>query len=259
MISTLVRGALGRRGTGYRFPTYPSARETPDFAKLGLPSRELPESFSLREYVVEVLDQGPTNSCVAQAIAQAMRIQRAFRDEPAPLYSPLFFYFNGRARTGDERFDDGTYVASTFDGILDKGMTEEKYWPFNSWKVNRRPSWNAYRMAADSSQIKGWYRVYDDDADALLLAIKSAVHAGRPVVAGWRVNKTFLDDRGPAVVENPSGSMAGGHAMVVTGWDGDNIEVLSSWSSRWRDGGYVLLSPDYAARCTEATVLDLRS
>lgn len=256
MIPTLWRSVLGRRGLGYRPGV--TAAHPPDFAKLGLPARELPEHFSLREYVPLVLDQGPTNSCVAQAIVQAMRIQHAFRDEPAPLYSSLFVYFNGRARTGDERFDDGSYIAANFDGIYKHGLSAEQYWPFNSWKVNRRPAVNAYRMAADGAHVKGWYRIYDD-ADGLLLAMKAAVFAGRPVVAGWRVNKAFLENRGPEIVESPSGPMAGGHALVVTGWDGDNIEVLSSWSSQWRNGGYVLLTPDYAARCTEATVLDLRS
>ena len=253
-----LRSALGHRGLGF-LPEREKDQRTRDFDRLGLISTGVAPSYSLRHSVQSVLNQLGTESCVSNAITQAVTMRQFLIGEPCPLGSRLYHYFNGRAYSGDETHDLGMYLLNGFKA-LKLGLPNEKYWPFDPWKVNRRPPWNASRMALGTAPklMKGYYRISSGLSRAeRALAVKAALASERPVIGGWAVDRAFTKDAGPLLVDTPTGDLAGNHAMVVTDYDSNSYELLSSWGDTWRDHGFVRVTEDYLLTSLELYVLDL--
>lgn len=241
-----MTGAHGHRGLGYLRDPH-DARDWP-LERLALGAAP-PPAASLRANVDTVLDQGPTQSCVAHAWVQALRIGDHIDKRQSPeLASRLFVYFNARAMHGGEHQDAGTYLRTCAQGLVRFGRPGEHLWPFDVRHVNDRPSWKSYRAAYDWRGPRGYYRIASGD----LNAVRVAVAAGKPVVFGMDVDMAFLADDGALVIGPAEGAPVGGHAMCVVGYDGENFEIVNSWGTAWRDQGFARLT---AARMETATDL----
>ena len=48
----------------------------------------------------------------------------------------------------------------------------------------------------------------------------------------------------------------GGHAMCVVGYDGDNFEIVNSWGTGWRNGGFAWLTSGRLATATDLWAVD---
>ncbi len=244
------RNALSRRrGRGYLADSLDS-RDF-DFDKMGFGSGELPAEVSLRSHVKYVLDQRSTNSCVANAICNAIAIadSKQFGIESPLLVSRLFAYYNARAYHGAQGRDFGTYLRYCIKGLTKFGMPNEEEHPFSVLRVNRRPSWNSYRKAFDRRGPSGYYRIFDVQASRLS-AIKASLNNGHPVCFGTGIDNAFFKASGSHVVERPrTADIVGGHAMVWVGYrnknGGDQFLTLNSWGRGYRDGGFFWMTDDY--------------
>lgn len=248
---TLVQRLLRRRGTGYL--SDPADHRDRDFDGLGLSRAQLP-GVSLRPHVLSVLDQGPTNSCVAQSVAQALRIQSSVNGSPEALRSRSAIYWNSRAYHGATRRDRGTHIRHAIKALQKFGAPSEGVWPFVPNQVNKRPPPAAYQNGFDARGVRGYYRIFDA-GEAKLLAVKAALAAGRPVVAGWMIDRAFMDDDGPSIITPPVGPIVGGHAMVIIGYTGDFFEIVNSWGG-WRDGGFARFTSEFVARAIDVWAID---
>ncbi|MBN2196388.1 MAG: C1 family peptidase [Polyangiaceae bacterium] len=220
--------------------------------RLGL-GAAAPVSASLRGHVDAVLDQGPTQSCVAHAWAQALTIGDRIDGQSLPtLASVLFLYFNSRAWHDEEEIDAGTYLRTCAQGLVRFGRAPDRLWPFDVARVNTRPSWKAYRAAFDLRGPRGYYRIANGD----LASVRRALAAGKPVVFGMAVEAAFVDDRGPLVIGDAQGPAIGGHAMCVVGYNGDNFEIVNSWGTGWRNGGFAWLTSGRLATATDLWAVD---
>lgn len=214
----------------------------------------LPISATLRPFVVKVLDQLATESCVANAVAQAVRTSLAYRGIDEALVSRLFLYFNARAWHGDERADGGTYLRTCIKGLSRFGAPSEDDWPFFPEHVNDHPPWNAYRLGYDFRGVRGYFRIFDDDD--VLTQVRAAIATGKPVVAGWRVDESILDPEGPSLIDVPTGEIIGGHAMAIVGYEGDYFTLCNSWGPTWRDSGFVQCTSDFILAGSDRWVID---
>jgi len=203
-------------------------------------------SYSLRPYVAEVLDQSITQSCVANSVAQAIRIvQTRALGQPARLLSRLFAYFNARAFEGEQRVDEGTFIRDAMRGIAKFGFCPESEWAFDPGEVNTQPPWNAYRSAADQRMVTGYYKITSSGSQRLE-DVKRAISSGYPVVFGTQVTEAFTEFVGKKVFDAPGigEPIAGGHAMVLCEYDDVSLRGPNSWSSGWGDGGWFAFKPE---------------
>ena len=228
---------------GYR----PDPPKTTDF-----PASELlaaapppPPSASLKHLVVEVLDQGAHSSCVAHAILQAVRCSHRAQGIAQPeLGSRLFGYYLSRAYHHDTANDSGTYLRLFFQALNKFGFCPESIWPYDK-DFSDMPPQSAFRAAFDQASPTVYRRIDATGADRLD-AIKRAIAGGFPVCFGTDVDSAFCSNQLAEPVRPPTANIAGGHAMMVGGYDGDTFEVVNSWGS-WGDAGWVKLSGDYLA------------
>jgi C1A family cysteine protease len=238
------------RGFGY-IPDAPDSRDQ-HFAKLGL-HKALPASFSLRDLVVDVLDQGDTSKCVAHSFAQALRIADKIAGVPSPqLSSRDYLYYNSLAFDGGGFVDQGTQLRSCARGLSKFGRPPESACPFKHDPLVERPSWEAYREGFDHRGPSAYLRVTG------LTEIKQALAASKPVVGGASVGNSIFDASATGIYDpSPSEPSIGGHAMTVVGYDEHSFLLCNSWGSSFADGGFFRVSPRFMASFTDCWSLHL--
>jgi C1A family cysteine protease len=249
-VRTLARSVLGRKGTGWRAPLPEHVNPRRDLDKLGVPSSDLPSSYSLKQWS-SVLDQGPTESCVVHAWTQAHRGAEWMRNKngpPPPLRSRLFGYYNSRAIHGEQKIDGGTYTSTCVAAAARLGCPPEVEWPFSTRAVNKQPSVNSYRLAHDLKKFESPYRIFEE-GHSRFDAVKSALAADYMVIFGTRIDSAFKSRVGPTRIGVPAGPYVGGHAMCIVGYDNDSrtVEVINSWGTGWRDAGYFKMEEEWLA------------
>lgn len=243
------------QGMGY-VPCGPSSRDYPCsqlLGRLGVAQGQLPSSIELMRDDFPIFDQQGTSSCSGCSLAQGLRIALAEDGKAVPQLSPLFLYYNARredAPTATAVRDLGTTLRSAMTQVQRLGACPESRWPLDPARVNARPAWLAYRDGADYRGLRGYYRCGTIDE------VKRALAARRPVVIGLQVDKAFLAKSGPAYIEDTPGG-AGGHAMLLTGYDAQGrYRLVNSWGTSWREGGRALVGEAFVRRNHAAWALD---
>lgn len=246
-IKNLLRS---RKGTGWLHDSVDERDWT--YPKMGLaPLTVSPESVSLLPDVPRIYSQGATNSCVAQAIAGAIGICEHRTQTASVPASRLFLYYNSRAFHHGQRVDSGTYIRTCCKGLVNFGVPNEEYWKFSQspLRVNRRPGWLPY-MRGFQRKNGEYFRLSNFDAD-FTSQVKTTLSNGFPIVFGTKINRDFIKNSGPKIINKPnsSGDIIGGHAMVIIGYkefaDCTCYEVLNSWGDDWREKGVAFLTEEY--------------
>lgn len=220
-------------------------------AKLAL--SKTPAAYSLRKYVVEVLDQGDTSKCVAHSFAQALRIADKIAGVASPQLSARdFLYYNALAYDGGGFVDQGTQMRSCAKGLTKFGRPPESACPFKHDPLVERPSWEAYREGYDHKGPKAYYRVVG------LEEIRQAIAANKPVVGGASVGNSIYDASATDIYDpDPEEPSIGGHALTVVGYDAHSFTLCNSWGTGYADGGFFRVSPRFMASFTDLWAIHL--
>lgn len=212
-----------------------------------------PPSANIRHLVVDVLDQGGLASCTAHSILQAVRCSHVKQGITNPeLGSRLFSYYLSRAYHHDTGNDSGTYLRLFFQALLKFGFCRESVWPYSDSDslFSKMPSGAAFRAAFDQKNPTAYRRISETGADRLD-AVKRAIAGGYAVCFGTDVDSAFVRNQLAEPLQPPMGNIAGGHAMVVGGYDGDDFEIVNSWGTGFGNAGWCIFSGDYlTADCT---------
>jgi len=236
---------------GYRPDPLKRPGETPDLdAQEVLKAAPLPISASLREHVVEVLDQGGLGSCVAHAAAQAVRISHHRQGVANPkLLSRLFGYYCSRAYHHETGQDNGTFIRTFFAALNKFGFCPEEVYPYvdDGAAFKKMPSTTAFHAAFDQKSPTVYRRIYEEGSERVD-AVKRALASGFAVCFGTDVSNDFCSSKLDNPEKPPVGkTIAGGHAMTLVGYDRDVFDVVNSWGGGWGESGYWYFDADYIA------------
>lgn len=211
---------------------------------------------SLAQYVLRVLNQGALGSCVANSGLGAVRMSQVRQmiaagvENPSPpLGSRLLGYYNARSYHEATEIDKGTYIRFFFKALNQFGFCPESEWPYDTTRFAERPDQHVYRRAFDQRDPTDYYRI-TGVGDARLVAIRKAITLGHPVVFGTTISKDMTMGRGVREVMNPPTDpeqYAGGHAMIVEGYDPTGFTILNSWGEGFGRRGRCVFSADYMA------------
>lgn len=179
----------------------------------GVPEGYKPlRSYSYREFMGPVKDQGQTNTCVAQSIGSV--VEWFWETSRQPGSFDIDELYSRRSASGDMGMSFKEALTSLVDvGFSHSGVTEHLY----SFVILRARSLMEAFLVADGPFIMG-LPVYDSSKDDF-----------------WH-----------------GGSLEGYHAVVCTGFSQDGLELLNSWGAAYGDAGYSTLSWDDAGLIQEA-------
>lgn len=210
--------------------------------RLALRRASLPAEVSLvRDLDVPILDQGGTSSCVAHAIAAAIRIRMALahgvtRLESLPLPSRRWIYRLARETHAEGDVDDGTFISSGAFVCRDQGWPSEAHAPWSEERINEPMGDTARMHAHDQRDAVEEYAILGT-GDSLEAELRAALATGYPVVCGATVPQSWCDLGYDWMPQTWGPDVAGGHAMVLVGYDADGYHLLNSWASTWGVGG----------------------
>lgn len=240
---------MGARIYGWR-PDRPDHRdmryESPYRAKL-------PWSYSLRDQMPKVLDQGDIGSCTANAAATAFRValRRSGRSEYDP--SRLFIYWNERYLENMVDFDSGASIRDSVKSLTKFGACDEEMWPYEVPTMFDRPTEACFDFAV-RNRISLYQRVNQN-----VTQVKRAIASGLPVMFGCTVYDGFESDsvtmNGIVNMPAPGEKDIGGHAMLLVGYDDSSgrFTVRNSWGEKWGDNGYCTMPYQYIGDRTLAS------
>jgi hypothetical protein len=249
----LVRRGDLLTGYGYKpdrrhlFGVRPAGRGT---FKLDAP---IPPAFSMRDQVVEVLDQGMAPFCVAHGVAQGLRVCDRINGVVAPeLASRIWIIYGAHALEHDVDSFDGAIISDAFEFIEKMGFPPERAWPYSDsdrGPFRVRPPEDVVRQAYDNIDL-GYQRILSS-GNQRLAEVKAAISQNCPVVFGTQVGYTFanngLGDGHRATIPDTN-DIDGGHCMLCVGYreNGDFL-VVNSWGTGWGDHGFFWMAPEYMA------------
>lgn len=203
----------------------------------------LPPSVDLRAHCTAVEDQKALGSCTANAAVGALEYHRKKNGlDPSDL-SRLFVYYNTRRLKGCIDQDSGATIAESMAAVLAYGAPRSDLWPYEDgarWKD--APPQAVYEDATLNEAVQ--YARVSPGAGVL-----GALAAGFPVCFGIFLPKIAYDVAGqtgaaPELSEEQwNGEQAGGHAMLIVGYDllRRLYLVRNSWGAGYGDGGYITI------------------
>jgi C1A family cysteine protease len=206
----------------------------------------LPASADLRASDTPILDQGSMGSCAAHA---AVAIFEWLQKNKTAKFFPgsrMFIYKEARDIDGSTG-DVGTYLRSVAAVMANEGVPNESLWAYSSSLLNTEPT-AAVKAEAIKAHADSYWRVDGSSSAATINNIKAAVAtSGLPVMFGCTVYDSIFNTGSDGMIPAPGGSVAGGHAMAILGYDDAKQRFLikNSWGTSWGAKGYGWLGYDY--------------
>jgi C1A family cysteine protease len=197
-----------------------------------------PSAFDLRDvagvnYDTPVKDQGSCGSCVAFGSAATM--ETVFRythrtQTPIDLSEAQLFYCYARAE--GRTCSTGWWPDRALTNARDKGVTFENYYPYTAGDQN------GSNLNADwpnrLAKVTAFEAISGNAAK-----MKESISTYGSVTACFNVYQDFFSYR-TGVYRHVTGALAGGHCVVLIGYDdGAGCWIArNSWTTGWGDSGY---------------------
>jgi C1A family cysteine protease len=233
------------------------AKKAPRYASIRtIAAGDIPPTMDLRAEMSPVENQGPINSCVANAIVGALEFLQIRNGIPKNKrfldMSRMFLYYKAREAAGLQTVDRGCYISHGILVTTDLGMVTEKRWPYTYSRLYRKPP-RAIVNVARKKLVRDYYYIWGDDMTSenpnpSVENVKAALAEGYPVVFGTTVFSSFMavGKDGMVPVPNLATERAmGGHAMLMVGYTQTHFIVRNSWGAGWGDSGYCYIPFGY--------------
>ena len=198
-----------------------------------------PAAFDVRNvggvsYDTPVKDQGSCGSCVAFGTAAAMEVGfRYGRRTRMPLDLSEAHLFYVYARSEGRTCANGWWPERALAFAKSTGVTFEDYYPYTAGDQDGKAKINkdwANRIA----KVQNFENISGN-----ALKMKEAISKYGAVAACFNVYQDFFSYRS-GVYKHVTGSLAGGHCVVLIGYDDAQSCWIArnSWGTGWGDGGY---------------------
>ena len=190
---------------------------------------ELPAMIDLSDKLPPVGNQGMQNSCVAWAVAYALKsYEEKVESGQMIKFSPSFIY--NQINNGQ---NVPTYITDALNVLSQQGVCPWDEMPYdqNDWVT--KPSQQA-STDAKKFRIDYWRKINHLD----IKEVKAHLAAGYPIIIGATVSNEFIHN-GKDIWKNP-GTPEGGHCMLLVGYDDakNAFKVMNSWGTEWGDNGF---------------------
>ena len=190
----------------------------------------LPESYQMDISGIQVHDQGKYQNCGTHALSACVEIGL----KAAGKYQKVSFpWYYGNRRYSDHK-GEGTEARGLLKGAQKDGGLYLADYPYEEEIPTAietfEKNFAKYRSKAQNIRIKNYYQCHTADE------VKQALYKGYPVLVGTVVFQSFYEitAQNPIMPEPRIDGislepMAGGHMMLIVGWNKTGFTVLNSW------------------------------
>ena len=228
---------------------------------------ELPPAVDLSPYCPEVRHQGHILSCVGWAAGYgALSIQRAILNRCTDqavitrhAHSALFLY--NQIKPEDCR--QGSRISDAMQLLSTQGDCLARQFDFDVNNCTQQPD-TALSQQAQHFAIQDFMTLFGNNETPAnkIDRVKRALAHQKPVVVGMLVLRNFyqLKNAGYWHPELGNTSPAGGHALVVVGYDERKqaFRLFNSWGKNWGDEGFIWVKyQDFGQFCKYAYIMYL--
>lgn len=261
MLSASVLEAQIGTGLVLEDEAYNSSLQVPQAFASGVDD-ELPSKVSMKEYCPKVVNQGQIGSCVGWSSGYgAFTIMRAKEEGwtdvdkiTANAFSALYIY--NQVKLGD--CYQGSLFSQALNFLKENGSCLSSDFDYPKDDCDRKPD-EEHKVAANKSpyEVRDYFTIFRSTADKeeKIRQTKLSLSEGKPVIIGMMIRENFKDlSKEDSFWKPDSGNTAsaGGHAMVVIGYNDDKnaFEVMNSWGEKWGNDGYFWVKyDDFAKFC----------
>jgi hypothetical protein len=203
---------------------------------LAAPARA-PLAVNYADHLDAVQDQGPTSSCVGNALSSSIYLRAKLAGTPIPRPSRKAIYDFARLVDDPHKglLDLGSRPRAAMVGLQDYGIVPESRWPLDFARINELPPNDVFQHAVDA-MVTDYYRVGAGAGAATL--VRQALARGFCPTFAMEVDQAYEDYDGSFTWDGLKGPSLGGHYQCVIGYGEDYLVVLNSWSSAWGDHGF---------------------
>ena len=216
--------------------------------KLKVDNIILPDTFSLRNLMPPILNQGTLGSCGPVQISNNLRYclrKLQFKEfQPSRLY---LYYFTRLAEGSNLNEDTGISVRGGLKAIQKYGACSENNWGYDITKFTQRPDDNC--VLAGKTHIPGFRYIRVQQS---LVNIKQAISGGFPIIVGIKLYTSFENNSvtQTGIVSIPNvkkEACLGGHAVSLIAYDDktQQFTASNSWGESWADKGYFTIPYEY--------------
>lgn len=206
-----------------------------DWLHRKLVPEEIPDTFSLAEYLPEVRDQGNVGSCVGFGIGGNLTGWAKKLGVFSEWFSPTFIYNGARFIDGSLLEDAGAYPKDALEWLRQKGCLLEHFWPYDPDALDTTSPPSRFDLEAAKYPLLAYFRVTDG-----VEGICSALASGHFVSIGVPWFYEWMDAPDGKLPDIDSQSeVAGGHEVYLYAYD-KSLGVfygVNSWGTEWGDSG----------------------
>ena len=199
---------------------------------------EMPDSFKL-DYEYDILNQGNVGSCRAFVEKRMKDYIDGMPFEENKCYSSGFIY--GYRKDSDFQ-GEGLVARESLNNLCEFGDCLYESFPINEEYPAIKQTLKKYNLdklkeEASHHKSAGYIRLYKEDIKEYLVKYK------KPVEIMVRVYSNFYNAKtnGGKIPSVPSGNYRGGHALLVIGYNKDELILVNSWGSAYGDNGIFYL------------------
>lgn len=215
----------------------PSKYDVRDFVLLNQDYSSLPKTFSLG--TLRIKNQGAQSTCTAHVMSEIVEYHH-FKDTNQYIQFSTEFVYG--MRTGQDAYiGDGMYLRDALKVINQYGDVIHRALPGNhDYKTAMKAvgdKFNTLKNLAYENRISTYYKIRSIDE------VKYAVVNHGPVAAGmrWYDGATSSDS---GVLKYDKHKKWSGHAVLIVGYDEQNLIVQNSWGTLWGMNGTFKLTYD---------------
>ena len=193
-----------------------------------------PEKFMIDLKDFKVHDQGKYQNCATHALSALIEIVLGCEAISFP------WYYGNRRHTDYK--GQGTEIRGLLKGAQKDGGLFYKSYPFEA-EVSEvietfDKKYDSFKDEALKLKIKNYYNCQSIEA------VKDSLLKGYPVLVGTLIFKSFYEVTKennlmpmPRINGTSLEEMAGGHMMLIVGYDEKGFKVLNSWGESFGDNG----------------------
>lgn len=209
-----------------------SPKDVRDYKAVCTAVAEFPEEFELK--MVRVKNQGIIGSCVAHALSEVIEYFNSIQNNDYTEMSVGYIYGN---RTTSSHKDEGMVTRDALKAIKLYGDVPKEIFPYNIEVPKAIDEFEKVSVTLHEQsypyRISSYARLLNSNS------VKQALMNNGPVVIAmdWYSDMKVKD----GILTTQKKNSAGGHCMVIYGWNKLGWKVLNSWGTRWGDNGTCII------------------